>query len=84
MTEVTQKWNYDEWNSSCFESWCNFQYLLERTAVKLSCYKGNVLVELLYSKDNLADQINENDCKNSFQHVFEFKWTLVMIKVISR
>ena len=32
-----------------------FEYLLEKTAVSLSSYKRNVLFELLYSKDNLAD-----------------------------
>ena len=39
-------------------------------AVLISCYKRNFLFELLYSKDNLADQINKNSCKNSLQHVF--------------
>ena len=32
-----------------------FEYLLEKTAVSISSYKRNVLFELLYSKDNLAD-----------------------------
>ena len=47
-----------------------FEYLLEKTAVSISCYKRNVLFELLYSKDKLADQINKNNFKNSFEHVF--------------
>ena len=32
-----------------------FEYLLEKTAVSISCYKRNVLFELLYLKDNSAD-----------------------------
>ena len=47
-----------------------FQYLLERTAASISCYKRNFLFELLYSKNNLAEQINKNNCNNSFQPVF--------------
>ena len=47
-----------------------FEYLLEKTAVSISSYKRNVLFGLLYSKDNLADQVNKNNFKNSFEHVF--------------
>ena len=52
-----------------FESWCNFQYLLESTAVSRSWYKRNFLFELLLSKDNLVDQINKNNFNSSFQPV---------------
>ena len=69
-TEQTQKWNHLVWNSSYFESWYNFQYLSEGTAVSISCYKRNFWFELLYSKDNLADQINKNNFKNNFEHLF--------------
>ena len=84
MAEVTQKWNYDEWNSSWFKSWYNFQYLLWRAAISISCYKRDFLFELLYSKDNLADDIKENNFKNSFEHFFEFTWALMMISFIFR
>ena len=47
-----------------------FEYLLEKTAVSISSYQRKVLFELLYSKDNLVDQIKKNNFKNSFQHVF--------------
>ena len=67
---VGHKWNYDEQNWSYFGSWCNIQYLLERTSVSIRTYKRNFLFELRYSKDNLADQINKNNCKNNFKHVF--------------
>ena len=43
---------------------------LERTAVSISFYKRNFLFELLYLKDNLADQINKNNFKTSFEHLF--------------
>ena len=53
------------------ESWCNLQYLLERAVVSIRRYKRNFLFEILYSKDNLADEIKKNNnCKNSFQSVF--------------
>ena len=38
--------------------------------LSISCYKRNFLFELLYSKDNLADQINKIDFKKTFEHVF--------------
>ena len=33
-------------------------------------YKRKFLFEPLYLKDNLADQINRNNFKNSFKYVF--------------
>ena len=36
--------------------------------LSISYYKRNFLFELLYSKDNLADQINKNNFKKAFEH----------------
>ena len=46
-----------------------FEYFLEKRAVSISSDKRNVLFELLYLKDNLANQINKNNFNNSFEHV---------------
>ena len=67
-TDEAQKLNYDEWNSSQFESWCKFQYMLERTALSMSCYKRKFWFELFYMKDNLGDQINKNNFKIIFSY----------------
>ena len=77
-TKVSHKSFYDERKLSYFENWCNFQYLLERTAVSIRIYKINILFEIHYSKDNLGDQINKNNCKNILQHVFQFTRALVI------
>ena len=66
---VSHKWYYFDWKRSYFESECNFQYLLERTTVSIRPYKRKFLFELLYSKENLGDQINKNNSKNRSQHV---------------
>ena len=46
-----------------------FEYFLEKRAVSISSDKRNVLFELLYLKDNLANQIKQNTFNNSFEHV---------------
>ena len=46
-----------------------FEYFLEKRAVSISSDKRNVLFELLYLKDNLANQIKKNTFNNSFEHV---------------
>ena len=46
-----------------------FEYFLEKRAVSISSDKRNVLFELLYLKDNLANQIKKNNFNNSFEHV---------------
>ena len=37
-----------------FESWSNFQYLMEKRAVSVWRYKRNLLFGLLYWKENYA------------------------------
>ena len=51
-----------------FKELCNLQHLLERAAVSIRRHKKK-LFEILCLKDNSADQLKKNNCKNGFQSV---------------
>ena len=75
---VSDKWYYVEWKQTYFKSWCNFQYLLERTTVSIRLCKRKFFMELLYFKENLRDQVNKiipRTVLSKFSDLHRLLWT---------